>query len=124
MRKTRSCPASANSDRSEVLDAEIDEISVTQAEGDILAGHIGKKEIAVRLHVSERTIDRWVQLRQFPAPAKIGNLRLWQRDILRAHFEALAPNPEPRAPAIDYGRQLGRRGRRLSRSSKRKAKSE
>ena len=58
----------------------------------ILDGFVTKSELATALGVSERTIDRWVNLRQFPKPAKIGRLILWRQEIVRRHLGQLADN--------------------------------
>jgi excisionase family DNA binding protein len=43
----------------------------------LLKDFVTKQEVAQMFGVTTRTVDRWVRLRQIPAPLKIGRQRLW-----------------------------------------------
>lgn len=71
-------------------DEALSDLANSGSRNHLLDGFVTKPELAAALGVSERTIDRWVNLRQFPKPAKIGRLILWRQEIVRGHLGRLA----------------------------------
>ena len=45
-----------------------------------------KAQVAEMFGVAPRTIERWVRLRQIPAPSRIGKHRLWHLPTLHKHL--------------------------------------
>ncbi len=72
---------------------------------DLLSGFVTKAGLAHELGVSERTIDRWVNLRQFRKPAKIGRLILWRSETVREHLRRLAEAEVENQQASAWGRR-------------------
>jgi len=55
----------------------------------LLADYIGKEQLAQAFGVSARTVERWVRLRQFPAPLKLGRKRLYYVPTVRKYLADL-----------------------------------
>ena len=54
----------------------------TKVTAEILADYLTRPELAKELQKSERTLDRWHQLRVGPPRSRIGNLVIYRRNAL------------------------------------------
>lgn len=55
-----------------------------------LSGFVTKRELAKLLRVSSRTIERWIRLRELPAPVRLGRQIFFHLPTLERHFEQQA----------------------------------
>jgi len=53
---------------------------------DLLVEYMSKEQIAKVFEVSERTVERWVRLRLFPAPLRLGRKRLYHLPTIRRYL--------------------------------------
>ncbi len=51
-----------------------------------------KKDVADAFNVTSRTIERWVRLRIFPSPIKVGRQSLFHVPTIKKHLKAAAEN--------------------------------
>ena len=49
-----------------------------------------KQEVAAEFNVTPRTIERWVRLRTFPSPIKVGRKSLFHIPTIQMHLNAVA----------------------------------